>query len=62
MLVEVAIATRHGLVPLVHHLPAACARFISRNSISVMDVPLIFHGSSGWETTIWDHAHAIFAA
>ncbi|THH04317.1 hypothetical protein EW145_g5612 [Phellinidium pouzarii] len=62
MPVQIMIATRSGLVPLAHHAPAACARFESRSTVPIMDLPLVIHSSSGWETTIWDHAHAIIAA
>ncbi|KAH8115335.1 hypothetical protein DFH11DRAFT_1688502 [Phellopilus nigrolimitatus] len=62
MPVEIVIVTRAGTVPLAHHAPAACARFASRSTILAMELPLVIHASNGWETTIWDHAHATVAA
>ena len=57
--VQIAIMTPKGPEPLVNHVSAACRRFISRNTINVMDVTLVIHQSAGWETTMWDHANAV---
>ena len=62
MTVDIAIATRAGFVPLSMHAPAACARFESRHTVPVMDIPLVIHSSSAWETTIWDHAYTVVMA
>ncbi|KAI5117068.1 hypothetical protein M0805_008814 [Coniferiporia weirii] len=62
MPVEIVIMTRTGPVPLLRHAPAACARFMSRGTVPIMEIPLVIHSSNGWETTLWDHANATVAA
>jgi len=57
--VQIAISTLNGPEPLVNHAPAACARFMSRNTITIMNVTLVIHKSAGWDTTLWDHANAV---
>ena len=58
--VEIAIITPNGPVPLIQHVPAACAKFPSKGNIQVLEMQFMIYSSpGGWETTVWDHVHSV---